>query len=607
MTRDSVGRLRLLHALCFVLSVGFARFPESWKQETTLGRFDWDVCGNTTGWGPWSFGEGFTDGLECPFGNVSIYELFNNAKVHGTIFLMPPINFAINGSWDNLSVGDFWTDSAGYLIVENISVRFWNGSMFELNLSVRPDVVNVFNSHVNYFYYNLSRRINKSWVRNHSVFRGHVVNFTHYSVVDDFLGFAGDGEDVFAVGEGNVGMTNGTHFLKHVSNETALEVLGGVNYGITLDFLPPVIEFSGPTTLVAYGGCVNGTYGFSAEDETAVNLTHDINGSSEEGVEFCTAGLYRAVANAVDSVGRNSSKEVWISVGNATYSILGFHIPPQSLTIPGKQDFFWTAEVRFALGGDVESELNFTLELPGLNTSRHFDSQSGPWTLVENITYSNDSVGFTLAKGACFNYSLDREVEGIMKFRSPEYDPRYGHSVGFNGPELFASQGVLENGSWYVEFNGRGREFSVCVSGGGEPGWRWCGDGICDEDCSACPEDCGPCPGGSSGGWKPREPEPAPVEEGKWEQEGTIAKVGEVKGPVFVVGPGNITLKEPRRLIIGEGLLVSDGERLYAGSVALKEGTYQIIESAPPAEEIIRLESPKPPLLLLLFILFLLI
>lgn len=285
------------------------------------------------------------------------------------------------------------------------------------------------------------------------------------------------GKDFVVFGEGNYSFSNGTHFMDFHNSKGGWEnfSLGGKNISVYVDVNPPEIEVFGPKTVVLYDDCKNISLGITAKDKYLFNQSENLT------TTLCGSESFTFFA--WDSVGNRGQVDYKIEAGNV--SLKRYYSLPQQvwwITKNSSLPVKWFEHVVINFTGDFGTEVNFTAL--GKNQSI-WVNKAGEYEEV--FEFSNESIEVNLEYGDCFVYNFSKSFEKKVYLKAPLFNPMYHHT---ELPGIF-------NVTWFGVYSGNSSKVSICIIKGHQPGYTWCGDGLCTENCQVCPADCGRCGGGS--------------------------------------------------------------------------------------------------------------
>jgi|GEM_PF-6833982 len=284
------------------------------------------------------------------------------------------------------------------------------------------------------------------------------------------------GGSFVVVGEGNYSFSNGTHFIDFHDSKGGWEnfSLGEKNISIYVDLIPPEIEVFGPKNVVLYDECKNVSLKITAKDEYLINQSENIT------VNLCESESFTFLA--WDSSGNIGQVNYSIKVGNVSFEKY-YLLPLQVWWVTGNSSLpvTWEEHEIINFTGDFGTEINFT----ALKENKSLWVK-GAGEYDENFRFSNESINVSLDCGKCFVYNFSRSLEKKVYLMALLFDPKYHHT---KLPGIF-------NSTWFGVYSGNSSNISVCVAKGSQPGYTWCGDGLCTENCQVCSADCGKCGGG---------------------------------------------------------------------------------------------------------------
>ncbi|MBR9689900.1 MAG: hypothetical protein GOV01_03325, partial [Candidatus Altiarchaeota archaeon] len=427
-------------------------------------------------------------------------------------------------------------------------------------------------------------------------------------------------------GKGNVGYNNGTNFI--LINSTNSEFEGPMNFTffdnlsveLYSDATAPEILVNGSFDLFSSGPCVSENFSVNHLDvnlwdrETIVNGT--IGNFAE--LEFCSVGNHSFTTWAEDEVGHRSQINRTIYVGNLTHT-LNYSLPLQTWWInqSGNYSILWNGFLKLNVDGYASGNVSWDVRIFDKNITYN-RMVSGPWS--ENVIESSSNetveimgveVNFTFenATYGCMEYNLSKEIEFSGFFKPPPYNPKTHHAFVW-ADSVFSTNGVLNQGEWWVRYEGNQTSFKICVAEGHEPNLLWCGDGKCNngETCSTCSVDCGSCTTSSGGGGgtvhtvgsftNPIESNDITnviIDENVTEQNNTqVAETNFITGHEILINETmDLVLVQQTRVTIADGLMLSDGENYYVGTLVLEEGNYSVLNLSDSVESVVIEENSK--------------
>ena len=280
-------------------------------------------------------------------------------------------------------------------------------------------------------------------------------------------------------GEGDYGFSNGTHFVDFHNSSSGWDnfSLGNNTLSIYVDKTPPKIEVLGPDNVVLYESCEEVNYGFLVSDDYLVDSSENFSTVVCEDFSFDYF--------AKDSVGNLVNETFSVKVGNVS-QYTSYYLGAQTFWINKNMSLpiIWDAYVFVNFTGDFSTEV--LVEYWNTKSLVSFEGSGGKEVVFE---FSNESISIVLDEGVCNNYSFSRVIDKTAYLVPPKFNPKTHH----------ISLDAFFNQTWWAVYSGVNSSLSVCIEKGSQPGYLFCGDGVCTESCTTCVKDCGGCRSGSSG------------------------------------------------------------------------------------------------------------